>query len=65
MYMNQALQLGEYSLGYYYRGTMYQSAGKKEAAIVDLSNFLMLITDASTYEKEVLDAQARLAELNP
>jgi tetratricopeptide (TPR) repeat protein len=60
-YMDQALAEGSYALGYYYRGIIYQAAGRKQEAIKDLKTFLSIGYDG----KEYTDAQARLAKLEP
>jgi len=65
LYINRALQLGDYALGYYYRGIMYQAAGQYEDAVLDLKYFISLNKDDSTNKKEIADARARLAELTP
>ena len=60
-YMNQALAMGTYSVGYYYRGIMYQAAGKNAEAIQDLNHYIKLVGRGS----EADDARARLARLKP
>ena len=65
LFMDKALQMGEFSLGYYYRGIIYHDAGKYEDAASDLNRFIILVQDNSTFEKEIADAKARLAELTP
>jgi tetratricopeptide (TPR) repeat protein len=65
LYMNKTIQIGEYTLGYYYRGIMYHDAGKYEEALADLNTFLSLTPDKTTFIKEIADAQARVAELTP
>jgi tetratricopeptide (TPR) repeat protein len=65
LYMNKAFQMGEYSLGYYYRGIIYDDAGKYEHALSDLNYFIMLVRDETTFAKEIADAKARIAELTP
>ena len=39
-YMDQAIATGPYSLGYYYRGIIYQAAGRYSEAFQDLVEFL-------------------------
>lgn len=62
-YMNQAMELQEYMMGYYYRGTMYQAAGKNEDAIKDFEIFLKLIPRQEDYQDEIADAETRLEQL--
>jgi tetratricopeptide (TPR) repeat protein len=64
-YMDQALAVQPYALGYYYRGIMYQAAGRNSEAIQDLQEFLSTVHSTNTYQKEIADAQARLAKLKP
>ena len=61
-YMNRAFAYGgSYPLGYYYRGILYQAAGRKQEAIQDLKQFL----SSGPGGPEADDAKARLAELQP
>ena len=57
-YMDQALGMQPYALGYYYRGIMYQAAGRKLEAIQDLQEFLATVHGPDKYEKEIADAKA-------
>jgi len=65
LYMNKAFQMGEFVLGYYYRGIIYHDAGRYEEALSDLNFFIASVQDEITYTKEIADAKARLAELMP
>jgi tetratricopeptide (TPR) repeat protein len=65
VYINKALSMGQYSLGYYYRGIIYQAAGKKQEAIQDLEHFLSTVQSTTKWAKEIADAKARLEELRP
>jgi tetratricopeptide (TPR) repeat protein len=60
-YIDQALAQSSYPVGYYYRGIFYQAAGRNEEAIKDLKYFLTFYNAG----KEVEDAKARLAKLEP
>ena len=62
-YMNKALAVSPYSLGYYYRGLIYQAAGRKAEAVEDLEQFLSLAGTSGHLATEVEDAKARLAGL--
>jgi tetratricopeptide (TPR) repeat protein len=62
VYINQALAAEQYALGYYYRGIIYQAAGRDREAIQDLEYFLSLSTMSL---KESADAKARLQQLKP
>ena len=48
---------------YYYRGIIFQAAGKNEEAIQDLKLFLTSAPASDDYQKEVSDAKARLVKL--
>ena len=63
LYMNQAIAQSPYPLGYYYRGIIFQAAGKNEEAVQDLKLFLTSVPTSDDYKKEVSDAKARLAKL--
>jgi len=65
LYMNKALAVKPYSLGYYYRGIIFYDAGKKEQAISDLNQFLSYIGDDMAYGSEIADAKRRLKQLKP
>ena len=43
LYIDKSLQAQPNMLGYYYRGIIYQAAGKKEEAIQDLETFLAYV----------------------
>jgi tetratricopeptide (TPR) repeat protein len=62
LHINKALALGEYRLGLYYRGIIYQAAGKNQEAIQDLETFLSLPQTEDLAQEEA-DAKARLAKL--
>jgi tetratricopeptide (TPR) repeat protein len=64
-YMDKALAVNRYSLGYYYRGIIYHDAGKNNEAIRDLQQFLSTVKSTDVYENEIADANARLAKLKP
>jgi hypothetical protein len=61
--MNKALDMGNYSFGYYYRGIIYQDAGKSQAAIQDLELFLSSVQSPESNQDKIADAKARLAQL--
>ncbi len=63
LYMDKAIAVDPYPVGYYYRGIMFQAAGKSEEAIQDLEHFLSLVPSSDDYKEEVSDAKSRLAEL--
>lgn len=63
VYINKALAMGDYSLGHYYRGIIYQAAGKNQEAIQDLELFLSLIQGSESGQAEITDAKARLVKL--
>lgn len=63
--INKALGMGEFSLGYYYRGLIYQAMGKNEDAIRDFEYFLSIIQVKDEVVKEIADAKARLRTLKP
>jgi tetratricopeptide (TPR) repeat protein len=65
LYMNRTFQMGEYALGYYYRGIIYHDAGKYDEALADLNTFISLVPDKTTFAEEMADAQIRVAELMP
>lgn len=60
IHINKALELDQYSLGYYYRGIIYQAAGRNQEAIQDLELFLSVSTN---FPKEIADAEMRLKQL--
>jgi tetratricopeptide (TPR) repeat protein len=62
-FMNKALAVSPYSLGYYYRGLIHQAAGRKAEAVRDLEKFLSLAGSSGNLGAEVKDAKARLARL--
>lgn len=62
-YINKAFEMGEFKMGYYYRGIMYQAAGRIEEAISDLERFLVLTKDSNDFTDEIADAKKRLADL--
>lgn len=62
-YMNAAMAAGQYQLGYYYRGIMYQAAGEKEKAIQDLEYFIAFGYTGDQEKNATEDAKARLAKL--
>ncbi len=63
VYINEALSMGQYAFGYYYRGIIYQAAGKNQEAIPDLEFFLYLTQSSESSLDEIKDAQARLKKL--
>jgi tetratricopeptide (TPR) repeat protein len=63
LYMDKAIAEGPYPLGYYYRGIIFQAAGRNEEAIQDLELFLSLIPSTGEYKEETSDAKLRLAKL--
>jgi tetratricopeptide (TPR) repeat protein len=63
VYINKALAMGNYSFGHYYRGIIYQSAGKTQEAIQDLELFLSIVQYPEDNQDKVTDAKARLAQL--
>lgn len=65
LYINKALEMGEYSLGHYYRGLIYQAGGKHQEALDDYNFFLTTIQDIPEFENEISDARARTSELMP
>jgi len=62
-YMNNALAVSPYSLGYYYRGLINQAAGRKAEAVKDLEKFISLAGTSGNLGAEVEDAKARLVRL--
>ena len=56
-------EMDEYAFGHYYRGLIYQAAGKNQEAIQDLELFLSLTQNLETSQDEIADAKARLAKL--
>lgn len=60
-YMSQVFAKGADPLDYYYRGIIFQAAGKNTEAIQDLKQFLA----SNPASKEGEDARARLAKLAP
>ena len=65
VYINKAFEIGPFIEGYYYRGIIYQAAGRNEEAINDLSIFLLSARNSDDYKEEIADAKARLAKLKP
>jgi tetratricopeptide (TPR) repeat protein len=63
VYINKALTTSEYPLGHYYRGIIYQDAGENQASIQDLELFLSSVQSPESYQEEIADAKARLAQL--
>jgi len=61
-YMNKAMEMGEYKMGYYYRGVMFQAANRSDEAILDLEHFLLL-DPSNELINEIIDAKARLEQL--
>ena len=64
-YMDKALAVHRYSLGYYYRGIIFHDAGRNNEAIQDLEQFLATVESTDAYKNEIADANARLAKLKP
>ena len=63
-YMTSALSLGEFTLGYYYRGIFYQALDQDSLALQDLIQFLEYMEGRdTTYQHEINDANARIKEL--
>jgi tetratricopeptide (TPR) repeat protein len=62
-YINMALEASKYSLGYYYRGIIFQASGRKNEAIQDLEVFLSAVKTNGYKGPEVQDAKARFAKL--
>ncbi len=62
-YMNSALEASEYSLGYYYRGIIFQALGRNNEAIQDLEVFLSAVKTNGFKGPEVQDAKARIVKL--
>jgi tetratricopeptide (TPR) repeat protein len=55
-----------FTLGYYYRGIMYDSLGKNQEAIQDLAFFIRMGQSVDdSYPEQIADAKARLAKLKP
>ena len=65
LYINKAIDMKPYSLGYYYRGIMLHDAGRNYDAIQDLEKFLSLIPSNEDFLSEIADANARIAILKP
>jgi len=64
LYINKALQFGDYVMGHYYRALIYQATGKNQEAIQDLESFLSWDDQRlDAYPDELADAKARLAQL--
>ena len=63
LYMDKSLQAQPNMLGYYYRGIIYQAAGRKEEAIQDLETFLVYAQQKNYKGPEVADAKSRLSKL--
>lgn len=65
IYINKALNIQQFLLGYYYRGIIYQASGQDAAAIQDLENFIKFAPINNYSGPEVADAIARLKKLSP
>jgi tetratricopeptide (TPR) repeat protein len=63
VYIDRALALEQYALGYYYRGVIYQALGRKQEAIRDLEFFLSVSKSSLEELEENADAEARLKQL--
>jgi tetratricopeptide (TPR) repeat protein len=63
LHINKALKGGDYTLGHYYRGIIYQAAGKNQEAIQDLELFLSSTQPPESLQDEIADAKTRLAQL--
>jgi tetratricopeptide (TPR) repeat protein len=64
-YIDKALDMGQFSLGYYYRGQILQAMGRNTEAIQELEHFLATIRSRDEWAKEIADAEARLRILKP
>jgi tetratricopeptide (TPR) repeat protein len=64
-YIDKALDMGQFSLGYYYRGLILQAMGRNAEAIQYLEQFLATIQSRDVWAKEIADAEARLRTLQP
>jgi tetratricopeptide (TPR) repeat protein len=65
LYIDKALDMGEYTLGYYYRGIIFQAAGRNDEAIRDLEQFLSYYEPNDNHIPEIADARSRLTKLKP
>jgi tetratricopeptide (TPR) repeat protein len=63
LYINKALAMGNYAFGHYYRGIIYQAAGRDQEAIQDLEFFINSVTHSEENQIEIADAEKRLAKL--
>lgn len=63
--INKAIGMGRYSLGFYYRGLIFQSMGRNAEAIQDFEYFLSIVRSDDETAKEIADAEARLRTLKP
>jgi len=65
VYIDKALSVHPYSLGYYYRGIILHDARRYDKAIQDLEQFLSTVTSKDVYKSEIADANSRLTKLKP
>jgi tetratricopeptide (TPR) repeat protein len=65
IYINKAMEMEPYTLGYYYRGTIYQALGDTKSAIEEYEVFLSDAVRLNYQGPEIADAKARLKILKP
>lgn len=65
LFIDKAIDMREYTLGYYYRGIILQAAGRNDEAIRDLEQFLSFYEPDDNHMPELTDARSRLTKLKP
>ena len=65
VYINKAIALEPYAIDYYYRGIIFQAAGRNVEAITDLDWFVKYEQANGIQGPEITDAKLRLKKLNP